>query len=99
MKFNNKYSVGKYLVSTVAALLASLLFGLQATAQVVTASRSSSFNYNTQGLLLTETIEPDSPQSCLTTTYSYDGYGNKASISRKDEEVALKVFTTHFDVR
>lgn len=64
-----------------AALLSSLLFTTQSSAQTLTATRSSSFTYNAQGLLLTETIEPDLPQSCLVTTYSYDSYGNKASIS------------------
>jgi RHS repeat-associated protein len=76
MTFNNKYSAGIF-----TALLASLLFSSQIAAQVLTATRSSSFTYNAQGLLLTETIEPDSPQSCLVTTYGYDGYGNKNSIS------------------
>ena len=75
MTFNNKYSVrifGVFLTS----LLTSLLFSSQVTAQTLTATRASSFTYNAQGLLLTETIEPDSPQSCLVTTYGYDTYGN-----------------------
>jgi hypothetical protein len=76
MAFNHKYSVG-----TFAALLTSLLFATQSSAQVLTATRASSFTYNAQGLLLTETIEPDSPQSCLVTTYGYDTYGNKSAIS------------------
>jgi hypothetical protein len=59
MAFNNKHSVDMYLVIAVATLLLSLLFGLQATAQVVTTSRSSSFTYNAQGLLLTEKTVPD----------------------------------------
>jgi hypothetical protein len=49
----DKYSVNRYSFSMVATLLSTLLFGLQAAAQVVTASRSSSFTYNAQGLLLT----------------------------------------------
>jgi RHS repeat-associated protein len=79
MTFNNKYSAGIF-----TALLTSLLFSAQVVAQTtttLTATRSSSFTYNAQGLLLTETIEPDSPQSCLVTTYGYDSYGNKTSIS------------------
>ncbi len=61
--------------------LAALFSAVNVTAQTLTATRSSSFTYNAQGLLLTETIEPDDPQSCLVTTYAYDSYGNKASIS------------------
>jgi YD repeat-containing protein len=76
MTFNNKYSAGIF-----TALLTSLLFSSQVASQVLTATRSSSFTYNAQGLLLTETIEPNDPQSCLVTTYGYDGYGNKTSIS------------------
>lgn len=61
----NKYAsvVSKNTVSLAfisAALLTSLLFSSQATAQTtttLTATRSSSFTYNAQGLLLTETIE------------------------------------------
>jgi RHS repeat-associated protein len=61
--------------------LAALFIVTNSTAQTLTATRASSFTYTSQGLLLTETIEPDSPNSCLVTTYGYDGYGNKNSIS------------------
>lgn len=40
-------------------------------------SRTSSFTYFANGLLQSETVEPDSPASCVTTTYSYDAAGNK----------------------
>ena len=42
-------------------------------------SRTSSFSYQANGLLQSETIEPNQAQLCVTTTYSYDAYGNKAS--------------------
>lgn len=62
--------------------MAAILSAVSTNAQtLLTATRASSFTYNAQGLLLTETIEPDSPQNCLTTTYGYDGYGNKTSVS------------------
>lgn len=80
MKFNHKYSVGIF-TALLTSLLFSLLFVTQVNAQTLTATRASSFTYNAQGLLLTETIEPTDPQSCLVTTYGYDSYGNKASIS------------------
>ncbi len=44
-------------------------------------TRASSFQYNAQGLLIQEVIEPDTPQVCLTTTHDYDGFGNKRSVS------------------
>jgi RHS repeat-associated protein len=46
-------------------------------------TRTSSFTYYgsadgaKNGLLKTETVEPDNAQSCVTTSYSYDAYGNK----------------------
>lgn len=44
-------------------------------------TRVSSFEYNNQGLLSKEVIEPDNVQSCLTTTHGYDHFGNKTSIT------------------
>ena len=43
-----------------------------------TQTRKSSFTYNaTDGLLLTETVEPDDAQLGIRTTYTYDTFGNK----------------------
>ncbi|HEX7687725.1 MAG TPA: RHS repeat-associated core domain-containing protein [Burkholderiaceae bacterium] len=43
-------------------------------------SRASSFAYDpTSGLLTSETVEPSNPQSCVTTSYGYDNFGNKKS--------------------
>ncbi|MDG0865431.1 hypothetical protein EXJ73_23545, partial [Pelomonas aquatica] len=56
-----------------------------AHAQTYTDTRTSRFSYYQpsdgakNGLLQSETIEPNSPQLCVTTSYSYDPYGNKAS--------------------
>jgi RHS repeat-associated protein len=45
-----------------------------------TATRTSSFTYDVNtGLLLSEAVEPDNASLCLTTTYTYDTYGNKSS--------------------
>ena len=64
-----------------AILLAGLsALSLIAPAQAATLIRSSAFEYDpASGLLLKEIIEPDNPQLCLTTTYTYDTYGNKQS--------------------
>jgi RHS repeat-associated protein len=41
-------------------------------------TRTSAFTYNsTTGLLASETIEPAQAQMCQTTSYTYDGFGNK----------------------
>ncbi|MFY8019130.1 MAG: RHS repeat domain-containing protein, partial [Inhella sp.] len=50
-------------------------------AQSSAITRTSSFEYNAQGLLVREVVEPDRPQDCLSTTYSHDAYGNKQTVS------------------
>ena len=50
-------------------------------AQTSSITRVSSFEYNAEGLLVREVVEPDRPQDCLSTTYSYDGFGNKQAVS------------------
>ncbi len=43
-------------------------------------SRTSSFTYKANGLLESETVEPDQPNLCVTTSYTYgDAYGNKTA--------------------
>lgn len=62
------------------ALLLTLL-GTVTQAQADTKIRASSFEYNVQGLLTKEVIEPDSPNDCLQTSYSYDIFGNRTGTS------------------
>lgn len=67
-----------------AGVLSTLvLLGLSplAQAQSSTITRVSSFEYNAEGLLVREVIEPERPQDCLSTTYTYDSYGNRATVS------------------
>jgi RHS repeat-associated protein len=44
-----------------------------------TTTRNVSFQYLANGLLQSETVEPNDPQLCVTTTYLYDAAGNRAS--------------------
>lgn len=61
-----------------AATVAALAWAASAGAQAqITGSRTSSFTYQANGLLKSETIEPNNAQLCVTTNYSYDTYGNK----------------------
>jgi len=56
------------------------LFVLPAHA-VQTAVRVSSFTYETTtGLIKSETVEPDDAALAVTTSYTYDSYGNKQYI-------------------
>ncbi|HET9645737.1 MAG TPA: hypothetical protein VFP68_20815 [Burkholderiaceae bacterium] len=77
--------VGKATLSIALLLTLILPARAQVPANVYSYSRTSSFTYYTaadgakNGLLKTETVEPNNAQSCVTTTYAYDAYGNKAS--------------------
>lgn len=80
MQFNHKFLASIGTAFLVFIVTAQTTVQAQTTTTLI-ATRASSFTYTPQGLLLTETIEPDDPQSCLVTTFGYDSYGNKASIS------------------
>ena len=43
--------------------------------------RTSSFEYDFNGMLKSETIEPGNPNFELTTSYTYDSYGNKETVT------------------
>jgi RHS repeat-associated protein len=68
--------------------------------------RTSAFTYRSgDGLLETETVEPDdtrgandNPQK-VTTTYGYDAFGNKNSVSLSGVGVATRTTTTEYDTR
>lgn len=56
----------------------------QAVGQPYDYTRASAFTYYVaadgplEGLVKTETVEPNNPALCTTTSYSYDAYGNRA---------------------
>lgn len=45
-------------------------------------ARSSSFTYQANGQLQSETLEPDMPNLCLVTSYVYDNWGNKTTATQ-----------------
>ena len=71
-------STPRYLAPALSLLLLTLL-GAAAPAHADTKTRTSSFEYNAQGLLVKETIEPTNPNDCLQTSYGHDLFGNKTS--------------------
>ena len=60
-------------------LYATAAVQAQAPADPFNYSRTSSFSYRADGLLESETVEPDNAASCVTTSYLYDASGNKSS--------------------
>ena len=52
---------------------------------VTTATRASAFEYDAaSGLLTKEIIEPDDPNLCLVTSYTYDSFGNKLTATTRN---------------
>jgi RHS repeat-associated protein len=70
------------IVSVLSGLLAALPAHAQVPSNEYSYSRSSAFTYLANGLLSSETVEPDLPQSCVTTTYTYDTQGNKITAAK-----------------
>lgn len=71
------------LLTLACAMAAALLCGPLAHAQSPTSTleRVSSFEYDADGLLIKEVVEPDRPNDCQQTNYTYDAYGNRTSAS------------------
>jgi len=64
---------GLWLGSASAVIFALMPMSVQAAS----ATKTSSWTYTAEGLIQTETIEPDLPAFSQTTTHNYDAYGNK----------------------
>lgn len=111
---NARWSVGELGRRTALALqwllaLATAFVGTVANAQVPANpyeySRTSSFTYDTNGLLKSETVEPNSINSCAVTTYTYDAYGNKSGATVANcsgtvatrQQFASRTTTSDFD--
>ena len=75
----SKSTVNTYTNDTTNWFLGRLTQSVVTSATPATsATRTSSFSYNaSNGLLASETIEPNQTQLCQTTSYSYDTFGNK----------------------
>jgi RHS repeat-associated protein len=77
-----KLSLSNSLVLRWSLVLSVLLPAAWPTyAQVDEQIRVTSFEYNDKGKLIKEVIEPDSPQDCLQSRYTYDTFGNRNSIT------------------
>jgi RHS repeat-associated protein len=82
-----------------AALLFSTLAASTASAQM-SATRSSSFAYDsTSGLLTQEVIEPNTQSLRLETDYTYDGFGNKTQASVSGVDITTRSTSTTYDAQ
>jgi RHS repeat-associated protein len=73
-------TIARLAVLSCLALVATAAWS-QAVGTPYSYSRTSSFTYQSNGLLASETVEPDLAQQCVTTSYTYDAYGNKTGSS------------------
>lgn len=73
---------------TIRALVASLVVGASSLSGgavwSATQTRTSAFEYNAQGLLSKEIIEPGDPNLCVVTSYTYDSYGNRLTSTTRN---------------
>jgi RHS repeat-associated protein len=67
------------------SLLALIIFTHIQSGYADTQTRASAFEYDpVSGLLTKEIIEPDDPNLCLVTTYTYDTFGNKTAATTRN---------------
>ena len=84
-----KWFLGQLTRSTVAS-----------TANAATLTRTSAFTYNTvNGLLSTETIEPDNAALRLDTSYTFDVFGNKKTATVIGTGIVSRSSTTTYDTK
>ncbi|MDX8412206.1 MAG: SpvB/TcaC N-terminal domain-containing protein, partial [Mariprofundaceae bacterium] len=60
-------------------------------------TRASAFTYDALGRLTSEIIEPDNPALSLTTSYTYDGYGNRLTTTVTGSGIASRTTTVAYD--
>ncbi|MBT9458296.1 MAG: RHS repeat-associated core domain-containing protein [Burkholderiaceae bacterium] len=56
--------------------------GLIEPANPLDYARSVAYTYRTDGLVETETVEPDNPDLCVVSTFAYDAHGNRSSVTQ-----------------
>jgi RHS repeat-associated protein len=67
------------------SLFALIIFTHLQPGYADTQTRASAFEYDpVSGLLTKEIIEPDDPNLCLVTTYTYDAFGNKTAATTRN---------------
>lgn len=62
-------------------------------------TRTSSFAYDSSGLLMQEVVEPDNAAFKLQTDTTYDAYGNKVAVTVSGSGITSRTSTTTFDGR
>lgn len=73
---------GRWPLVAVALLLLPKSIMAQSPPSYYEYARASSFSYFTNGLLKDERLEPDQADLCLVSSYIYDDWGNKSSVTR-----------------
>ncbi|ANH67613.1 RHS repeat domain-containing protein [Mitsuaria sp. 7] len=83
MTYSNKTAVARQMARWTMAVLGAVAMVpavlAQTPANPYSYSRTSAITYRADGLVDTETVEPDNPQQCTKTTHGYDDKGNRTS--------------------
>lgn len=61
--------------------------------------RTSTFDYDTAGFLVRETVEPNDPASTLITETSYDAYGHASTVTVKDAAGTTRTSSSRYDAQ
>lgn len=86
------------LVSGVSAV--ALMYAADASAAMLSGSRTTSFaNDSVSGLLTQEIVEPNTTSLRLETDYTYDAFGNKTAATISGAGIATRTGSTTFDSR
>ncbi|MBU6462902.1 MAG: RHS repeat protein [Bradyrhizobium sp.] len=64
-----------------------------------TITRTSSFAYDSSGVLNQEVVEPDTPALRLETDYGYDSFGNKTSVTVSGVDIVTRSSSSAFDAK
>jgi RHS repeat-associated protein len=81
MKKNFAHAMSAASGLALAAALTLITFPSHAQGACSTLVRTSSFDYDANGLLIKEVVEPERPNDCLQTSYTHDSFGNRVSAS------------------
>ncbi|MBR1201849.1 MULTISPECIES: RHS repeat domain-containing protein [unclassified Bradyrhizobium] len=81
------------------SMVAAAVVMLSTQAWADTITRTSSFGYDSTGLLNQEVVEPDTPALRLQTDYTCDAFGNKLTVTVSGADIASRGSSSSFDAK
>ncbi|WP_298363011.1 RHS repeat-associated core domain-containing protein [uncultured Bradyrhizobium sp.] len=81
------------------SMVAAAVVMLSTQAWADTITRTSSFGYDSTGLLNQEVVEPNTPALRLQTDYTYDAFGNTLTVTVSGADIASRGSSSTFDAK